>query len=524
MPEQTSNPHDSSDSKQNRDSGQTSDSGRKGESGEGRLWGGRFTGGPSEAMFALSKSTQFDWRLARHDLLGSLAHAKALHAAGLLTDDEYAGLRDGLSGMLRDVTEPGRADASPIGPAPSDEDVHGALERILIERIGPELGGRLRAGRSRNDQIATLVRLYLREELRQLAGAVAQVVQALLQQAARHLALPVAGAQPLDRPTVMPGRTHLQSAQPVLLSHALLAHAWPLLRDVERMRDLDARLAVSPYGSAALAGTSLGLDPELGATELGFDTSVENSIDGTAARDLVAEAAYVLAQVGVDLSRIAEEVILWSTVEFGFATLSDQWSTGSSIMPQKKNPDVAELARGKSGRFIGNLTGLMTTLKGLPLAYNRDLQEDKEPVFDTIDQLQVLLPAMAGMLATLEFHPERMESLAPRGFSLATDVADWLVRQRVPFASAHEIAGATVRYCEQQGTELSELTTEDLPRIAPELGPGVLEVLTVRGSVDSRAGKGGTAVARVTEQLEQAEGALRRAGEWSDSPLRNPQP
>ncbi|OYO22115.1 argininosuccinate lyase [Enemella dayhoffiae] len=484
--------------------------------GEGRLWGGRFAGGPAEAMFALSRSTQFDWRLARHDLLGSLAHAKALHAAELLTDDEHDRLRGALAGLLADVVDPARDGGRPIGPAETDEDVHGALERILIERVGAELGGRLRAGRSRNDQIATLVRLYLREELRALAAGVAEVVESLIGQATRHLGDPVGGQPPaVEHPTVMPGRTHLQSAQPVLLSHALLAHAWPLLRDVQRMQDLDRRLAVSPYGSAALAGTSLGLDPQLVAAELGFATSVENSIDGTAARDLVAEAAYVLAQVGVDLSRIAEEVIVWSTVEFGFATLDDAWSTGSSIMPQKKNPDVAELARGKAGRFIGNLTGLMTTLKGLPLAYNRDLQEDKEPVFDTIDQLRVLLPAMAGMLGTLTFHPERMESLAPKGFSLATDVADWLVRQRVPFAHAHEVAGAAVRHCERRGIELSELTADDLPQIAPELAAGVLEVLSVRGSIDSRNGRGGTATGRVREQLAAVRERCREATEWA---------
>ncbi|WP_432560438.1 argininosuccinate lyase [Granulicoccus sp. GXG6511] len=475
--------------------------------GEGRLWGGRFAGGPTEAMFALSQSTQFDWRLAEFDLRGSLAHAKALRSAGLLTEEEYAGLAAGLGEMLADVLEPGREGAQPIGPAPTDEDVHGALERILIERVGPELGGRLRAGRSRNDQIATLVRMYLRRELRTLADELAEVVAALVEQATRHL----------ERPTIMPGRTHLQSAQPVLLSHHLLAHAWPMLRDIERMQDLDKRLAVSPYGSAALAGTSLGLDPALVAAELGFDSSTENSIDGTAARDLVAEAAYVLAQVGVDLSRISEEVILWSTVEFGFATLSDAWSTGSSIMPQKKNPDVAELARGKSGRFIGNLTGLLTTLKGLPLAYNRDLQEDKEPVFDTIDQLHVLLPAMAGMLGTLTFHPERMAELAPRGFSLATDVADWLVRERVPFAHAHEIAGATVRYCEERGIELGDLTADDLSRIAPELTPGVLEVLTVEGSVNSRVGRGGTATVRVAEQLDEVGRRLQQGQAWAGS-------
>lgn len=453
--------------------------------GEGRLWGGRFAGGPADAMFALSKSTQFDWRLARHDLAGSRAHARALHRAGLLTDDELAAMLAGLDELDADVA------SGAFVPAPTDEDVHGALERGLRERVGPELGGRLRAGRSRNDQIATLIRAYLREELRGVASDVLDLVEALRDQAAAHLGVP------------MPGRTHLQSAQPVLLSHHLLAHAWPLLRDVDRVRDLDARLAVSPYGSAALAGTSLGLDPEFVAAELGFAASVPNSIDGTAARDLVAEAAFVLAMIGVDLSRISEEIVVWSTVEFGFVTLDDAWSTGSSIMPQKKNPDVAELARGKAGRLIGNLAGLLATLKGLPLAYNRDLQEDKEPLFDGLDQLRVLLPAVTGMVATLTFHADRLAARAPQGFSLATDVADWLVRQRVPFAEAHDISGAAVRYCEERGLELTELTAADLPHIDPRLGEGVLGVLSVAGSISARDGRGGTAGVRVTEQLAE---------------------
>ena len=345
---------------------------------EGRLWGGRFAGGPAEAMFALSQSTQFDWRLARYDLAGSRAHARALHRAALLTDDELAGMIEGLDRLEADVV------SGAFGPAPTDEDVHGALERGLVERIGAELGGRLRAGRSRNDQIATLIRLYLRQAVRDVGAEVQSVIEALHDQARTHLGV------------AMPGRTHLQHAQPVLLSHHLLAHAWALLRDIDRLRDLDRRLAVSPYGSAALAGTSLGLDPTYVARLLGFDSAVANSIDGTAARDLVAEACFVFAQIAVDLSRIGEEVILWSTYEFGFVRLADAWSTGSSIMPQKKNPDVAELARGKAGRLIGNLTGLLATLKGLPLAYNRDLQEDKEPVFDSVDQLLVLTPAVAG--------------------------------------------------------------------------------------------------------------------------------
>ena len=464
---------------------------------EGRLWGGRFTGGPADAMFELSRSTQFDWRLAPHDIAGSRAHAKALHTAGLLTYDEATAMDAGLAELLR------RVRTGEFAPSPTDEDVHGALERGLKEIVGPELGGRLRAGRSRNDQIATLIRSYLREEVRVLVAGVLDVVEALAGQAKKNL-----GA-------VMPGRTHLQSAQPVLLSHHLLAHAWPLLRDVSRLQDLDARLAVSPYGSAALAGTSLGLDPQLVARELGFTSSVPNSIDGTAARDLVAEMAWILAQVGVDLSRLSEDVILWCTAEFGFAKLADEWSTGSSIMPQKKNPDVAELARGKAGRLIGNLSGLLATLKGMPLAYNRDLQEDKEPVFDGLDQLRILLPAVAGMITTLSFDHARMAALAPAGFSLATDVADHLVRMRVPFAVAHEVAGEAVRYCEQRGITLQDLTEADLPGISEHLDPGVLEVLTVEGSVNARNGRGGTATARVAEQLEEVFVALEENRSWT---------
>jgi argininosuccinate lyase len=451
----------------------------------GRLWGGRFAGGPAEAMFALSKSTQFDWRLAGHDLAASKAHALALHAAGLLTAEELAAMRTGLDAVLAKVT------SGELGPEASDEDVHGALERLLIAEVGPELGGRLRAGRSRNDQIATLIRSYLRAANAELGADLRDLISALADQAEANL-----GA-------IMPGRTHLQSAQPVLLSHHLLAHAWPLVRDLQRLADLGRRLALSPYGSGALAGTSLGLDPELVAHELGFAGSVPNSIDGTAARDLVAEEAYVLAQIGVDLSRLSEDVILWCTAEFGFATLDDAWSTGSSIMPQKKNPDVAELARGKAGRLIGNLAGLLATFKGLPLAYNRDLQEDKEPLFDGLDQLGVLLPAVTGMVSTLKFHHERMASLAPKGFSLATDVADWLVRRRVPFARAHEIAGACVRFCEANGIELADLTGEQLAEISPELNPDVLNVLTVEGSVSSRNGRGGTAPIQVRAQLAE---------------------
>jgi argininosuccinate lyase len=450
-------------------------------------------------MATLSRSTHFDWRLAPYDLDGSRAHASALHQAGLLTDDDLAAMIEGLDAVASEVS------SGDFRPAETDEDVHGALERRLVELVGGELGGRLRAGRSRNDQIATLIRMYLRDALRAVAAGIGDGIDALQQQARDHLG------------TAMPGRTHLQHAQPVLLSHHLLAHAWPLLRDFDRIRDLDRRLAVSPYGSAALAGTSLGLDAGAVAMQLGFHSSVANSIDGTSSRDLVAEAAYICAQIAVDLSRLSEDVIIWVTQEFGFASLADEWSTGSSIMPQKKNPDVAELARGKAGRLIGNLTGLLATLKGLPLAYNRDLQEDKEPIFDSIDQLLITLPAIAGMVSTLTFHPDRLAELAPKGFSLATDIADWLVRQRVPFAKAHEIAGACVRRCEADGIELTDLSADDLHQISPHLTAEVRSVLTVEGSINSRNARGGTAEARVRDQLTEVAAGVAVVKKWLEA-------
>ena len=373
--------------------------------------------------------------------------------------------------------------------AESDEDVHGALERGLIDIAGAELGGDCGPGRSRNDQIATLVRLYLLDHSRSITHLVVHLIDAIGAQAEEHL-----GA-------AMPGRTHLQHAQPVLLSHHLLAHAWPLLRDLERLRDWSARASVSPYGSGALAGSSLGLDPQLVADELGLAGPAENSIDATSSRDVVAEFAFICALLGVNLSRFAEEIILWNTREFGFVRLDDGYSTGSSIMPQKKNPDIAELARGKSGRLIGNLTGLLATLKGLPLAYNRDLQEDKEPVFDSVATLEVVLPAFTGMVATLRFDTERMAELAPQGFSLATDVADWLVRKGVPFRDAHEVSGALVSLCEREGLDLHEASDAQLASLSPALTPDVRDVLSVAGSIASRAGVGGTAQPRVEEQL-----------------------
>ena len=457
---------------------------------EGKLWGGRFASGPSPELEALSRSTQFDWRLAPYDLTGSRAHANVLHAAGLLTDDEHAALLHAI------VELTARWSTGDLHPTPADEDVHGALERMIIEQVGPDLGGRLRAGRSRNDQVATLFRMYLRDHRETIASHVRTLIEALATQAETHLGV------------AMPGRTHLQHAQPVLLSHHLLAHAWPLVRDLDRLAEWDARCAgESPYGSGALAGSSLGLDPGRVAAELGFTGSSANSIDGTSARDVIAEFAFICAQIGIDVSRLAEEVILWNTKEFGFVTLDDGYSTGSSIMPQKKNPDIAELARGKSGRLIGNLTGLLATLKALPLAYNRDLQEDKEPVFDSVDTLEVLLPAFSGMVATMTFNVDAISANAAGGFALATDIAEWLVRRGVPFRQAHELSGACVRVAEERGVELWDLTDDEFAvistHLAPRDGQNVRDVLSVEGSVASRDGRGGTAEVRVREQLAE---------------------
>lgn len=450
---------------------------------EGSLWGARFASGPSPELQRLSKSTHFDWQLAPYDLAGSRAHARALAAAGYLDADELSAMLSGLDDLEA------RVRSGEIVAAESDEDVHGALEAALIELVGPELGGKLRAGRSRNDQIATLVRLYLKDHAAVIGQQLVHLIDALAAQADTH------------RSAIMPGRTHLQHAQPVLLAHHLLAHGWALLRDLERLVDWTKRADVSPYGGGALAGSTLGLDAASVARDLGLAAPAENSIDGTASRDVVAEFAFVAAMIGIDLSRIAEEIILWNTREFGFVTLDDGYSTGSSIMPQKKNPDIAELARGKSGRLIGNLTGLLATLKALPLAYNRDLQEDKEPVFDSVETLEVLVPAFTGMVATLTFHTDRMAELAPAGFSLATDVAEWLVKRRVPFRDAHEITGALVRHAEQHGLGLDAVDDAELAAISPHLTPDVREVLTVEGSVASRDGIGGTAPVRVDEQF-----------------------
>jgi len=461
-----------------------------------RLWGGRFESGPAEALARLSVSVQFDWRLAPYDLLASAAHARVLHKAGLLTDAEAARVM----GALDDL---GRAcRAGTFRPSAQDEDVHTALERGLLERVG-QLGGKLRAGRSRNDQIATDLRLYLRDQVRVITARLTELELALMGQAERHERTPV------------PGMTHLQHAQPVLLAHQLLAHVQAFARDASRLRDWDARAAVSPLGSGALAGSSLPLDPEAVAAELGFARACDNSVDGVSDRDFAAEFCFAAALLGVHLSRLGEEVVLWSSHEFGWVEIDDAYATGSSIMPQKKNPDVAELARGKAGRLIGNLTGLLATLKGLPLAYNRDLQEDKEPVFDSVDTLLTVLPAMAGLIGTLRFHTERLAATAAAGHALATDLAELLVRRGTPFREAHEVVGHLVIWCQVNDCELAEVSDEDLEKVSPLLTPDVREVLTVPGAIAARASRGGTAPARVAEQLTRLRADVQDQAAWA---------
>ena len=467
-----------------------------------RLWGGRFEGGPSPEMAALSLSVHFDWRLAPYDLLQTRAHAGVLHRAGLLSAPELDQVHEALAELGARVAD-GR-----FLPTPDDEDVHTAIERGLLELLGP-VGGKLRAGRSRNDQVATDFRLYLRDRSRAVAGALVGLVGAITDQAQAHV------------DSVAPGFTHLQHAQPVSFGHEVAKHAHAFLRDLDRLSDWDTRAALSPLGAGALAGSALELDPHAVAHELGFAGPIDNSIDAVSDRDFVAEFLFVAAMVGVHLSRLGEEICLWASREFGWAALDDSWSTGSSIMPQKKNPDIAELARGKSGRLIGDLTGMLATLKGLPFAYNRDLQEDKEPVFDAVDTLLLVLPAMTGSVATLRFDTARMAASAPEGFALATEIAEWLVQVGMPFRQAHEVAGACVRAAEVRGVELWELTDDELAAVSPALQPQVRERLSAEAAVAARSRHGGTAPVRVREQLDQLRRRTARWAAWADD---NPVP
>jgi argininosuccinate lyase len=466
------------------------------EPGATRLWGGRFAGGPSPAMAALSLSVHFDWRLAPYDLLQTRAHAGVLRSAGLLDEAEHAAVLAALAALADRVAD------GTFAPTPADEDVHTAIERGLLELLGPT-GGKLRAGRSRNDQVATDFRLYLRDQARAVAAGLVGLVQAITDLAEAHVEV------------VAPGFTHLQHAQPVSFGHELAKHAHALGRDLDRLADWDRRAARSPLGAGALAGSALALDPHAVAVELGFDAPIANSIDAVSDRDFVAEFLFVAAMVGVHLSRLGEEICLWASREFAWATLDDAWSTGSSIMPQKKNPDIAELARGKSGRLIGHLTGMLATLKGLPFAYNRDLQEDKEPVFDAVDTLLLVLPAMTGSVATLRFDGARMAASAPEGFALATEIAEWLVVQGMPFREAHEVSGACVRAAEVRGVELWELGDEELAAIDAALTPAVRERLSARAAVEARSCFGGTAPARVREQLADLRASSQGWAAWA---------
>ena len=462
-----------------------------------RLWGGRFAGGPAEALARLSVSVQFDWRLAPYDLAASRAHARVLARAGLLDATELGRLLAALDDLEAACA------SGEFRPTVDDEDVHTALERGLLERLGA-LGGKLRAGRSRNDQVATDLRLYLRDHARGVGARIVELCDALIDQAAGHLDTPA------------PGFTHLQPAQPITFGHQLLAHVQALLRDLDRLRDWDTRAAVSPLGAGALAGSSLPLDPVQTARELGFEAAAANSIDAVSDRDFAAEFLFVAALTGVHLSRLGEEIVLWTTPSFGWVELDDAFATGSSIMPQKKNPDIAELARGKAARLIGGLVGLLTMLKGLPLAYDRDMQEDKEPVFDAVDTLELVLPALAGMVATMTVRVDRLAAAAPVGFTLATEVADWLVRRGVPFRDAHEVTGQLVALCVARECALSDVSDEDLATISPHLSPDVRAVLSVRSALAARMTPGSTGPGPVADQLAAAGDRVDSWREWTN--------
>jgi argininosuccinate lyase len=449
------------------------------------LWGGRFSDAPADAVFALSRSVHFDWRLAPYDLRSSLAHLRVLQSSSLLKSDVAKKIEAGLRELISEVA------SGKFLPISEDEDVHSALERGLTEKIG-EVGGSLRAGRSRNDQVATDLKLFAIDHMLDIANQLTHLQEALIAKANEYSDAPA------------PGFTHMQHAQPILFGHEIAKHVHAFARDIDRITDCLARTSVSPLGSGALAGSGLGLAPEVTARDLGFTGSSANSIDGVSDRDFVAEALFIISMVGVHLSRIGEEWCIWATSEFGWAKVADAYSTGSSIMPQKKNPDVAELARGKAGRLIGNLTGVLAMLKGLPFAYNRDLQEDKEPLFDSIDTLRLVLPAVTGMVATTTFDREKMAAAAPQGFSLATEVADFLVRAGVPFAQAHEAAGKCVAICEVKGLQLHELSDSDLLGVHPSLTSDVRNSLTVAGAIASRKTIGATGGAALSKQLSDA--------------------
>ena len=446
-----------------------------------KLWGGRFEEEPAAELLAFTESLSFDRALVRDDCAVLLAHTRALARAGLLSDDDAEAVASALGEVANAIA------SGEFAFVDSDEDVHTAVERALLDRL-PEAGARVRAGLSRNDRVATALRLWLMREGGRMVAGVAGLIETLADRADDH------------REVVMPGYTHLQRAQPVTLSHHLLAHAAALVRDAGRLRDALVRADTSPLGAGALAGSTLGLNHETSARELGFSAAMPNSIDAVSARDFVAEFVSAGAILAVHLSRIGEELVLWTTDEFGFARLADAYATGSSLMPQKKNPDVAELTRGKAGRIIGNLTGLLATLKGLPLAYNRDLQEDKEPLFDTVRALRGMLAALTGAMRTLTFDPDAMERAAGHAALVMTDLAEYLAGKGVPFRDAHEIVGAIVR-------EGGRLTPDGLRAFSDRFEPDVAAVLDVRGSVERR-GAPGPSSASVDAQLKAVRAAV----------------
>ena len=448
------------------------------------LWGGRFDSAPADAMAALSRSVHFDWRLAPYEIEVNLIHLKNLVEQGVVSKENGKNIESALLGLAKDIG------SGSFKYTDADEDVHSAIERGLTERCG-EVGGAIRAGRSRNDLVVTDFKLYLIDHLLEIASQVSAMVKVINTQAANNLDV------------IAPGFTHTQHAQPITFAQELSKHSHALLRDIDRIFDWLKRNSFSPFGAGALAGSSIQPNPEKVAKDLGFSGAMANSIDAVGDRDFAAEALFDLAMLGVHLSKIGEEFVLWSSTEFGWVKIADAYSTGSSIMPQKKNADIAELARGKSGRFIGNLTSLLVVLKGLPFAYNRDLQEDKEPVFDSVDQLLVLLPAITGMIETAQFNSAAISKGAADGFSLATEIADFLAKKQIPFATAHEVAGECVKFCEKNGIELDQLSDAQLLAIHPALTGEVKAFLNVKGAVASRTSSMGTSQKSVTSALAQ---------------------
>ncbi len=459
------------------------------------LWGGRFSTGPNEAVARLSRSVQFDWRLAPYDIRVNIAHVAGLRRAGVLDAENAALITGALNELFAEIA------SGEFSYIDSDEDVHSAIERGLVGKLG-ELGGAFRAGRSRNDLVVTDFKLYLIDHLLEVARETVELATAIDTAANKYMDI------------VAPGFTHLQHAQPILFSHELAKHSHALLRDVDRMKDWLSRNSVSPLGSGALAGSALVPNPEIIAADLSFQGVTRNSIDAVSDRDFVAEALFIFAMLGVHLSRIGEEFTIWNTQEFGWVTLDDGFSTGSSIMPQKKNPDIAELARGKSGRFIGNLTTLLVTLKGLPFAYNRDLQEDKEPIFDSIEELLILLPALRGMIETARFNGAKISDGVLGGHALATEIADFLVKQGVPFANAHEISGRAVAVAEARGVDVHALTDAEFTALDPRLTADLRSTLSASAAIESRTSINGTSTKSVTAQLGQLEAKIRGYSAW----------